>query len=66
MQRYSEALTALNTAMNLMIEEGDTLLIAAIARPLQLAQNNLHDQRAIVIAARFSSAPPTSQHDHAG
>lgn len=56
MQRYTESLAALSNALNLMIEEGDTLLVAAIAHPLHLAETRLHEQRTTIIAARMAPA----------
>lgn len=41
MQRYADTLKALNTAMSLMIEEDDSLLIAAISHPLHMAESQL-------------------------
>jgi hypothetical protein len=46
MQRYADTLTALNTAMSLMIEENDTLLIAAISHPLHMVESQLMLRRA--------------------
>jgi len=48
MQRYADTLTALNTAMNLMIEEDDSLLIAAISHPLHMVESQLMLRRANV------------------
>jgi hypothetical protein len=48
MQRYADTLTALNTAMNLMIEEDDSLLIAAISHPLHMVESQLMLRRASV------------------
>ena len=55
MQRYAESLNALNTALNLMIDEGDTLLIAAIAHPLHLIENELLQKRMTIIAAHSTA-----------
>ena len=46
MQRYADALTALNTAMSLMIEEDDSLLTAAISHPLHMVESQLMLKRA--------------------
>ena len=48
MQRSADTLTALNTAMNLMIEEDDSLLIAAISHPLHMVESQLMLRRANV------------------
>lgn len=48
MQRYADTLTALNLAMNLMIEEDDSLLVAAISHPLHMAESQLMLRRADV------------------
>ena len=39
MSRYSESATALNTAMKLMVEQDDTLLVAAISHSLDLVRS---------------------------
>lgn len=46
MQRYADTLTALNTAMSLMIQEDDSLLIAAISHPLHMVESQLMLRRA--------------------
>lgn len=51
MHRYSDSLSALNVALNLMIEEGDTLLVAAIAHPLHLVEAQLMQKRSDIITA---------------
>ena len=64
MCRYSDSLTALNAALNLMVDEGDTLLVAAIAHPLHRAENRLSDQHGAIIAAAVQTIAtgPGSMH----
>ena len=50
MHRYVESLSALNIAFDLMIEEGDTLLVAAIAHPLHLVEAQIMQKRSDIIA----------------
>ncbi|MBJ6123453.1 hypothetical protein [Sphingomonas mollis] len=61
MHRYAETLNALNIALNLMIEEGDTCRVASISHPLHMAENQLMLRRAEMltasIAARSMSQP---------
>ena len=52
MERYTDSLNALNQAMNMMIEEGNTLLVAAIAHPLHLVETQLLQLRIDIIAKR--------------
>lgn len=51
MCRYSDSLTALTTALNLMIDQGDMVMAAAIAHPLHLAENHIASDRDAIIAA---------------
>ena len=50
MERYTDSLNALNQAMNMMIEEGNTLLIAAIAHPLHLVETEILQKRTDIMA----------------
>ena len=52
MQRYADTLTALNTAMSLMIQEDDSLLIAAISHPLHMVESQLMLRRANIQRAK--------------
>ena len=52
MERYTDSLNALNQAMNMMIEQGDTLLVAAIAHPLHLVETQLLQIRIDIMAQR--------------
>lgn len=54
MERYTDSLNALNQAMNMMIEEGNTLLIAAIAYPLHLVETEILQKRIDVMAQKKS------------
>jgi hypothetical protein len=60
MQRYADSLNALTTALNLMIEEGDTLVTAAIAHPLHLIETEILQRRTAIIVAQ-STAPVITQ-----
>lgn len=57
MQRYSDSLSALNVALNLMVEEGDTLLVAAIAHPLHLVETQLLQKRIDITVAHSTISP---------
>jgi hypothetical protein len=57
MCRYSDSLAALTVALNLMIDEGDTLLVAAIAHPLNLAAMRISREHDAVIANAVRSSP---------
>ena len=50
MERYTDSLNALNQAMNMMIEEGNTLLIAAIAHPLHLVETEILQKQTDIMA----------------
>ena len=52
MERYTDSLNALNHAMNMMIEEGNTLLIAAIAYPLHLVETEILQKRIDITAQK--------------
>lgn len=52
MERYTDSLNALNQAMNMMIEQGDTLLVAAIAHPLHLVETQLLQIRIDIMTQR--------------
>ena len=52
MERYADSLIALNHAMNMMIEEGNTLLVAAIAHPLHLVETQLLQLRIDIMTER--------------
>ncbi|MEG3086244.1 hypothetical protein [Sphingomonas sp. PB4P5] len=45
----------MNTALNLMVDQGDTLLVAAIAHPLHLAENHISIDHDAIIAASIRS-----------
>lgn len=62
MQRYSDSLSAMNVALNLMIEEGDTLLVAAIAHPLHLVETQLLQKRIDITLAHstISASDPNT------
>lgn len=57
MHRYVDGLSALNVALNLMIDEGDTLLVAAIAHPLHLVETRLVQKRSEAIGSRGPALP---------
>lgn len=61
MHRYTESLSALNVALNLMIEEGDTLLVAAIAHPLHLVETQIMQKRGDIIIISQSVVPAGPQ-----
>ena len=52
MERYTDSLNALNQAMNMTIEEGNTLLIAAIAYPLHLVETEILQKRIDIMAQK--------------
>ena len=52
MERYTDSLNALDQAMNMMIEQGDTLLVAAIAHPLHRVETQLLQKRIDIMAQR--------------
>ena len=52
MELYTDSLNALNQAMNMMIEQGDTLLVAAIAHPLHLVETQLLQKRIDIMAQK--------------
>jgi inactivated superfamily I helicase len=53
MQRYTESLALLNDALNLMLDEGDTLLIASLAHPICQMEERLTQCRAKEIEAHI-------------
>lgn len=55
MSRYVESLDALSVAMRLMLDEDDTLLAAAIAHPLHLAELRIQEGTAVP----FTFPPPS-------
>lgn len=56
MHRYADSLSALNVALNLMIKEGDTLLVAAIAHPLHLVEAQIMQKRGDIISAQSAAS----------
>jgi hypothetical protein len=56
MQRYREALTYLNLALDAMVLEGDTVAIAMIAHPISTVEQAIH-RRSNEIIDRMVSAP---------
>jgi hypothetical protein len=53
MQRYTKSLALLNAALNLMMDEGDTLMIASLAHPLHQIEERLTLCRAGVLKTHF-------------
>jgi hypothetical protein len=64
MQRYTESLALLNAALNLMVDEGDTLLIASLAHPLHQMEERLAQCRARVIERHFDATNNFDQSSH--
>jgi hypothetical protein len=61
MRRYAQGLTALKEALDLMIEEGDTLLVAAIAHPMHLMDTRILQKRTEATADQITPAVKTRQ-----
>ena len=53
MQRYTESLALLNDALNLMLDEEDTLLIASVSHSIDQMEERLTQCRARVVEAHF-------------
>jgi hypothetical protein len=53
MQRYTESLALLNDALNLMLDEEDTLLIASVSHSIDQMEERLTQCRGRVVEARF-------------
>jgi hypothetical protein len=53
MQRYTESLALLNDALNLMLDEEDTLLIASVSHSIDQMEERLTQCQGRVVEARF-------------
>jgi hypothetical protein len=58
MQHYRDALADLNSALDHMIAEGDTLAMANIAHPIRIVEQAILQRQADIIAERYGDAPP--------
>ena len=55
MEHYKNALSHLNSAMDEMVQEMDTLVVANIAYPIQLVEIALFNARSAIINEKFDS-----------
>jgi len=56
---------ALNAALDAMIESGNTLMIAAIAHPIAVAERNILKRQTAMIRQRFAPAMSEGHHSDA-